>query len=105
MGAGGFCQFSHETIATYTQYIKIYTLTPALSQRERVYLVSPRPVGEGRGWGGFNYYAQILIYWYCVLFEIYTFIVTIRSPQFFADCPQMIADSYAKSVVFIWNTI
>jgi len=32
---------------SHYQYIKIYTLTPALSHRERVYLVSPRPVGEG----------------------------------------------------------
>jgi len=27
--------------------------------------------------------------------------MTIRSPQSFADSPQIIADSYAKSVVFI----
>jgi len=38
---------------------------------------------------------------YCISFETYTFMMTIRSPQSFAGCPQMIADSYAKSVVFI----
>ena len=38
---------------------------------------------------------------YSISFETYTFILTIWSPQFFAGCPQMIADSYAKSVVFI----
>jgi len=30
---------------------RFVTLTPALSQREREYLVSPRPLGEGRGEG------------------------------------------------------
>jgi len=38
---------------------------------------------------------------YCISFETYTFMMTIRSPQSFADSPQIIADSYAKSVVFI----
>jgi len=54
--------------------------------------------------------AAILLTWllnrpililYSISFETYTFILTIWSPQFFAGCPQMIADSYAKSVTFI----
>jgi hypothetical protein len=49
-----------------------------------------------------NQYAlAYFVFLYCISFETYTFMMTIRSPQSFADSPQIIADSYAKSVVFI----
>jgi len=31
--------------------------------------------------------------------------MTCRSPQSFAGCPQRIADSCAKSVIFIWDAV
>jgi len=49
-----------------------------------------------------NQYAlAYFVFLYCISFETYTFMMTIRSPQIIADSPQIIADSYAKSVVFI----